>query len=412
MNLRIDRRVLAGFAGGAALMLVAGPLTTIVDAAVTTGTIRACVKTANGKEGDDDGGNLRIVGATQACKKNETLLEWNITGPKGDTGPAGPTGATGAQGPKGDTGPAGATGATGATGAQGPKGDKGDPGANGTNGTNGAQGLKGDKGDPGTNGTNGLDGAPGAKGDKGDAGANGTNGINGTNGAPGVKGDKGDTGAQGPKGDTGLGVTAGTCPTGQYVTGITSTGSLVCSSLPIAGTPTPTTTSTPVPTTTATATATATATPSATATPTPLPCGGRGSAPSVQQYILVEGVSYQCQADGSIRISWSWVQHARPGEDKVYFVGMTTTSPNTLLIRAAGARGECYLESVVPFFTTPTCAVEMKVVDTAQEPNVFLNPPPPGDYFVTFNYINFEHYGEPSKLAGTLAFTLGPLASP
>jgi len=50
-----------------------------------------------------------------------TLVNWSVTGPKGDAGPAGPQGAPGVQGTQGATGPVGPAGT---------------PGTNGTNGSN------------------------------------------------------------------------------------------------------------------------------------------------------------------------------------------------------------------------------------------------------------------------------------
>jgi hypothetical protein len=61
-----------------------------------TATVRSCVTTRDG--------TLRIVGATESCKKGESLLVWNVSGP---TGPQGPAGDTGPAGPAGATGPAG-----------------------------------------------------------------------------------------------------------------------------------------------------------------------------------------------------------------------------------------------------------------------------------------------------------------
>ena len=45
-------------------------------------------------------GTLHIT-STGMCKKGETLLTWNITGPQGPIGPAGPTGPEGQAGPQG-----------------------------------------------------------------------------------------------------------------------------------------------------------------------------------------------------------------------------------------------------------------------------------------------------------------------
>lgn len=72
--------------------------------------IHACVNPA---------GQLRIIGANDTCKSQETALDWGIIGPPGPTGPVG------SPGPQGDPGPAGATGPAG------PQGSQGDPGVSG-----------------------------------------------------------------------------------------------------------------------------------------------------------------------------------------------------------------------------------------------------------------------------------------
>jgi hypothetical protein len=54
-------------------------------------------------------GTARIVKATEACKPNETALDWNAQGVQG---PPGPQGAQGPQGPQGAQGPAGPSGAS------------------------------------------------------------------------------------------------------------------------------------------------------------------------------------------------------------------------------------------------------------------------------------------------------------
>jgi hypothetical protein len=81
-----------------------------------------------------------------SCAPNQTLLQWNVTGPAG---------------------------------------------TNGTNGTDGKDGLPGATGSPGSKGDQGVPGAVGATGPKGDTGAQGTTGV---------QGPKGDTGAQGVPG--------------------------------------------------------------------------------------------------------------------------------------------------------------------------------------------------------------------
>ncbi len=57
--------------------------------------IRGCV---------GNNGSLRVVGPSEACKNNESLLTWNASGPAGSIGPAGPTGAIGPTGPQGPAG--------------------------------------------------------------------------------------------------------------------------------------------------------------------------------------------------------------------------------------------------------------------------------------------------------------------
>ena len=88
-------------------------------------------------------GDMRLIGigfTSAACNNKETLVSWNIQGPKGDTG---------------------------AQGIQGVKGDKGDVGLQGI------QGLKGDAGLTGATGTPGIAGKDGAKGDQGEKGESG-----------------------------------------------------------------------------------------------------------------------------------------------------------------------------------------------------------------------------------------------
>jgi len=123
-----------------------------LGATQASNTIYACVK----KNGDPT-----LVAEGARCKPNETLVSWNIVGPRGAKGD---TGATGPQGPKGEKGD---TGATGPTGPQGPKGDKGDTG------DTGPQGPKGDTGDAGAPGAPGAQGPAGPPGPQGPAGQSG-----------------------------------------------------------------------------------------------------------------------------------------------------------------------------------------------------------------------------------------------
>jgi hypothetical protein len=156
--MRLLRRPTLAFALG---LLVAGAALAGTEAYARLGatdasnTIYACVK----KNGDPT-----LVAENARCKPNETLVSWNIVGPRGAKGDTGATGATGPQGPKGDKGDKGDTGATGATGPQGSKGDKGDTGDTGPQGPKGDTGEAGAPGAPGAQGPAGPQGPPGQSG--------------------------------------------------------------------------------------------------------------------------------------------------------------------------------------------------------------------------------------------------------
>ncbi|GEM_PF-4954521 len=155
------KRVLGTMAVVAALFVSAGPMLNVVKAVTATGTIRACVTAAgNG----NNGGLIRIIGATDSCKNNESLLEWNIQGIQGPIGPQGLQGDTGATGSTGLQGPAGQNGADGATGPQGPQGPQGSPGPQGPAGQNGADGAAGPQGIQGPPGPQGSPGPQGLAG--------------------------------------------------------------------------------------------------------------------------------------------------------------------------------------------------------------------------------------------------------
>ena len=221
-------------------LLAAGFTLAVAPEPAEAQTIRSCVA--------NNTGQVRIVGATEACKNNETLREWSIQGPPGPKGDTGATGATGAPGPKGDTGAAGATGApgakgdtgaTGATGAQGPKGDTGATGPQGATGATGATGPTGAPGATGAQGPKGDTGATGATGPKGDTGATGATGPKGDTGATGAQGTKGDTGATGPQGPKGdQGATGPQGPQGAAGQGLETTtvgGSIIRCDGPVVG---------------------------------------------------------------------------------------------------------------------------------------------------------------------------------
>ena len=116
-RLRLSRRAMVWGSAGA-LVVSGGVLVSTLANASTPGTttIHACA---------DHEGFLRLVTSSQECRRNETLVQWNVVGP---AGPAGPTGLRGATGP---TGLRGATGATGSPGVAGPAGPTGPKGATG-----------------------------------------------------------------------------------------------------------------------------------------------------------------------------------------------------------------------------------------------------------------------------------------
>jgi hypothetical protein len=186
----------AGTCGLAFLLWRATP----VAAQASNNTIYACV---------NRNGDARIVDPTEECRRQETLVRWNVVGPQGPAGapgpqgPAGPQGLQGVAGPQGTIGPTGATGQTGSVGPQGPKGDTGAQGPQGAAGAPGAKGDTGAQGPQGATGAQGPQGATGAQGAKGDTGAQGAPGAQGPQGLTGPQGAQGSTGSQGEKGDTG-----------------------------------------------------------------------------------------------------------------------------------------------------------------------------------------------------------------
>ena len=222
----VSRRLLCGVGLG-----ISCTFSTPVEAQAPP-EIYGCVRVDREHEAGE-GRLLRIVASTEACRRNEVRVHWNIIGPQGLTGPAGPmgpagpsgpagpqgpigpAGAVGPQGPTGAVGPQGATGATGAVGPQGPKGDigatgpqgpQGLVGQTGATGAVGAQGPKGDKGDAGATGPQGPQGVvgpTGAQGSAGPAGPDGPQGVQGLKGDPGTQGIQGPQGLQGSQGPAG-----------------------------------------------------------------------------------------------------------------------------------------------------------------------------------------------------------------
>jgi hypothetical protein len=116
----------------AAGLLVAGGSLAYAAIPDAQGVIHGCRDTSTG--------DLRVIdtqtrlGVTSRCSVSESPLNWNQTGPQGDTGPQGVPGPVG---PQGDTGPQGPPGDTGPQGPQGPPGDTGPAGPAGPPGLSG-----------------------------------------------------------------------------------------------------------------------------------------------------------------------------------------------------------------------------------------------------------------------------------
>lgn len=114
---------LTSIVGGAAILAISG--SAVAMAAIpnsNTGVITSCY---------DNNGNLRVIDAQagQTCRKSDTTLAFNQTGPQGIQG------IQGMPGPQGIQGPPGVQGAQGPPGVQGPPGPQGVQGPRGENGT-------------------------------------------------------------------------------------------------------------------------------------------------------------------------------------------------------------------------------------------------------------------------------------
>lgn len=72
-------------------------------------------------------GDLRIVGGSDQCRRDETPISWNTAGTPGPTGPQGSQGPQGTQGPQGPQATQGPQGIEGPQGVQGPQGFVGGP---------------------------------------------------------------------------------------------------------------------------------------------------------------------------------------------------------------------------------------------------------------------------------------------
>ncbi len=128
------------FAAAAAVGLTifpGAPAQPVMAQSPANGVIYACVRVDRDRD-SDEGRNIRLVAANEACRRNETRLQWNVAGPagpagpKGDKGDKGDPGLRGLKGDKGDPGAPGAPGAAGGPGPQGPTGPQGPPGSVGS----------------------------------------------------------------------------------------------------------------------------------------------------------------------------------------------------------------------------------------------------------------------------------------
>jgi hypothetical protein len=82
--------------------LTAIAVLTLVPRRASAGNeIYACV---SGSDHDRDDGRVRIIDASESCKKHEKKIHWNVVGPQGPAGAQGPTGPQGPQGPQGPAG--------------------------------------------------------------------------------------------------------------------------------------------------------------------------------------------------------------------------------------------------------------------------------------------------------------------
>lgn len=88
---------------------VVGGAATYVQAQSTPPTIRACAIKVPNPGNIPPLGTMRTISASQSCQPNESLLEWNVQGIKGNTGPQGPQGPQGSEGPQGPQGPSSVT---------------------------------------------------------------------------------------------------------------------------------------------------------------------------------------------------------------------------------------------------------------------------------------------------------------
>src|SRR5215212_9550883 len=84
---------LFGVVSGAVIAAALAVVVSVSAHGGETTRVHACVVPSSG--------TIKIITPTETCKANETPLDWNIQGPKGDQGLQG---AQGIPGPKGDQG--------------------------------------------------------------------------------------------------------------------------------------------------------------------------------------------------------------------------------------------------------------------------------------------------------------------
>jgi hypothetical protein len=137
MSRSINRFAIATITGAATLLVSAFAAVPQADA----GTLYACVK---------KNGNARVFSRRPKCKKHESRLSWNTSGPAGRNGLNAANGLPGTDGAGGHDGAAGKDGVNGAAGLDGKDGTNGKDGVNGTNGANGVDGANGAVGGFGT----------------------------------------------------------------------------------------------------------------------------------------------------------------------------------------------------------------------------------------------------------------------
>jgi hypothetical protein len=215
---------------GLVLFTAASVMAAVSDATAqipSENVIYACVRLDRDK---DEGRQPRLVAVYERCDRDETRIQWNVTGPMGLPGPQGAPGVgvqgapgqqgqQGQQGPQGLPGPQGPQGPQGAVGPVGPQGLKGDTGATGISiaksvtpvnsldptecpgGTGIAFDLIDSLGNPIPNSRQVV--CNGVAGLQGPAGAQGAMGLEGLTGPEGAQGPTGLAGPAGPAGTTG-----------------------------------------------------------------------------------------------------------------------------------------------------------------------------------------------------------------